>query len=87
MSKEVPPAKVMTFLNSLFTLFDELIDQYEVYKVETAGDCESVSRRNLIFFVLLVSHCFSHDDSLCHSGYIVAGALMMQVGRCMNWMV
>ena len=33
MSKEVPPAKVMTFLNSLFTLFDELIDQYEVYKV------------------------------------------------------
>ena len=30
MSKEVPPAHVMGYLNALFTLFDELIDQYEV---------------------------------------------------------
>lgn len=36
MSKEVHPAEVMGFLNSLFTLLDELIDQYEVYKVRGA---------------------------------------------------
>lgn len=34
MSKEVHPAQVMEFLNSLFTLFDELTNQYEVYKVK-----------------------------------------------------
>ena len=33
MSKDVRPCQVMSFLNSLFTLFDELIDQYGVYKV------------------------------------------------------
>ena len=33
MSKEVPPDAVMAFLSSLFTLLDELNDQYEVYKV------------------------------------------------------
>lgn len=33
MSKEVPPTAVMAYLNDLFTLMDELIDQYEVYKV------------------------------------------------------
>ena len=33
MSKEVQPVEVMSFLNALFTLFDEVIDQYNVYKV------------------------------------------------------
>lgn len=39
MSKEVPPAAVMSYLNDLFTSFDELVDLHGCYKVETAGDC------------------------------------------------
>lgn len=31
--------QVMCYLNHLFTLLDDLIDSYEVFKVETAGDC------------------------------------------------
>ena len=37
MAKEVEPKVVMTFLNQLFTLFDELCDSHGVQKVETAG--------------------------------------------------
>lgn len=33
MSKEVPPDAVMGFLNELFTLFDELVDAHQIYKV------------------------------------------------------
>ncbi|KAG2492758.1 hypothetical protein HYH03_008923 [Edaphochlamys debaryana] len=43
MSKEVPAAVVMTFLNSLYTRFDGLTDIYGVYKVETIGDCYMVA--------------------------------------------
>eukprot|EP00798_Chlamydomonas_sp_ICE-L_P007328 gene7328-449_t len=43
MSKEVQPEKVMQYLNNLFTLFDVLVDNYKVYKVETAGDCYIVA--------------------------------------------
>uniref|UniRef100_A0A7S3VPL3 Guanylate cyclase domain-containing protein n=2 Tax=Dunaliella tertiolecta TaxID=3047 RepID=A0A7S3VPL3_DUNTE len=39
MSKEVKPDQVMAYLNELFTAFDALVDTYEIYKVETAGDC------------------------------------------------
>ena len=33
MSKEVPPQVVMEFLNDLFSKFDELLEDYNVYKV------------------------------------------------------
>ena len=39
MSKLVEPKQVMTFLNQLFTKFDNLVDYFGVQKVETAGDC------------------------------------------------
>jgi class 3 adenylate cyclase len=39
MSKQVPPASVMAFLNKTYTLFDQLTDTYDVQKIETAGDC------------------------------------------------
>ena len=38
MSKEVQPAQVMGYLNSVFTLLDELLDLYGVYKVCVGSD-------------------------------------------------
>ena len=43
MSKEVPAAEVMRFLNELFTGFDRLVKVHRVHKVETAGDCYIVA--------------------------------------------
>ena len=37
MAKNVEPTAVMTFLNQLFTLFDQICDMHGVQKVETAG--------------------------------------------------
>jgi class 3 adenylate cyclase len=38
-SAQVDPFKVMVFLNELFQRFDKMCDEYNVYKVETVGDC------------------------------------------------
>ncbi|KAF5843538.1 nucleotide cyclase [Dunaliella salina] len=43
MSKNVEPVDVMVFLNTLFSVFDQLTDIHGVHKVETAGDCYIVS--------------------------------------------
>eukprot|EP00200_Dunaliella_tertiolecta_P012851 CAMPEP_0202391218 /NCGR_PEP_ID=MMETSP1127-20130417/91720_1 /ASSEMBLY_ACC=CAM_ASM_000462 /TAXON_ID=3047 /ORGANISM="Dunaliella tertiolecta, Strain CCMP1320" /LENGTH=807 /DNA_ID=CAMNT_0048993637 /DNA_START=585 /DNA_END=3009 /DNA_ORIENTATION=- len=43
MCKNVEPVDVMVFLNTLFSLFDQLTDIHGVHKVETAGDCYIVS--------------------------------------------
>jgi class 3 adenylate cyclase len=40
---EMNPIDVMKFLNELYNEFDDLIDIYNVYKVETAGDCYIVA--------------------------------------------
>merc|ERR1712176_886818 len=36
---QVDPFKVMVFLNDLFQVFDGMCDEYNVYKIETIGDC------------------------------------------------
>ncbi len=33
MSNELAPSRVMTFLNDLFTQFDELVEEHGIYKV------------------------------------------------------
>ena len=38
-SAQVDPFKVMSFLNDLFAMFDGLCDDFNVYKIETVGDC------------------------------------------------
>ena len=38
-SAQVDPFKVMVFLNDLFQVFDGLCDDFNVYKIETVGDC------------------------------------------------
>ncbi|EFJ42199.1 guanylyl and adenylyl cyclase family member, partial [Volvox carteri f. nagariensis] len=43
MCKVLPPPVVMTFLHTLFTAFDDMLDRHRVYKVETIGDCYMVA--------------------------------------------
>ncbi|KAJ9508393.1 hypothetical protein QJQ45_011906 [Haematococcus lacustris] len=49
MAKEVAPETVMVFLNTLFGVFDLLVDVHGVMKVETAGDCYIVAGGILSF--------------------------------------
>ncbi|GLC38980.1 hypothetical protein PLESTB_001781800 [Pleodorina starrii] len=43
MCKEVEPPAVMAMLNDLYSRYDQMLDEYGVFKVETIGDCYFVA--------------------------------------------
>ncbi|GFH11360.1 guanylate cyclase domain-containing protein [Haematococcus lacustris] len=40
--QQLHPGQVMLFLNHIFSLFDDLLEDHDCYKVETIGDCYMV---------------------------------------------
>ncbi len=45
-TSKLAPADVVKLLNNLFSCFDSITDDVEVYKVETIGDCYLVDTRS-----------------------------------------
>ena len=66
----IKPHEVVMFLNNLYTLFDFLVDQNQVYKVETIGDA-----------YLIVSGCptkaTNHALKICDMAFDMMDGIQM----------
>ena len=76
MSKEVDPAEVMHFLNTLYSRYDQLLDEWGVYKVETVGDCYVVAG-GLIELDEDGFGCVVHADTGAHAQKVFGFAKAM----------
>ena len=69
MSSSIPPAKLLKFLNKLYTRFDLILNTNKVYKVEVIGDA--------YFVVSGCPHrCDDHIDKVCNAAVEMLHALV-----------